>query len=474
MTSIGGSYFLQTMVLAALPLANVQMADRTLGLLLLAFMAYSLANEFHLTRVQRLIFALLVIFTPQLQFNLTFVLLPSALFFGLVYLAANRKLFADHPILLALLLGMVTGAVATTKSTYLPHGVIFVACIALFHWRRRGFTAGARTLLFAALGAFLVMAPWMIAHHSTSGTFFYPTLGPGYEYTAYGLYPAPSGAGVSVIVHKVIPFCIPLLLLLLVEWLLGDRDEQGEAILALSAAAFCAALLVGIATGGDSVRRYNYPCMLPALLLLYVVFSRRSNAAPAVPRQWFFLQTCTVIFVVVAALTIWGNGLSNEFMQIPWGLKSALLDTPIVPPSVQAEYAAMQQAIPTDAPTLASVDNPFLLDFSAHPISIADYPGAASLPPGWPSREDGEALARYLLANHLRYLIYDYGYFAASDREAPHVIADTSRTQWIHSEARIALRSHQQYAELAQTRLHLYDDGNIYILDLATPATSPD
>jgi hypothetical protein len=470
MTSIGGGYFLQTMVLVALPLANVQMADRTLGLLLLAFMAYGLANEFHLTRAQRLVFAFLVIFTPQLQFNLTFVLLPSALFFGLVYLAANRKPLADRPILLALLLGIVTGAVATTKSTYLPHGVIFVACIALFHWRRRGFTAGARTLVFAALGAFLVMAPWMIAHHNTSGTFFYPTLGPGYEYTAYGLYPAPSGAGVSVIVHKVIPFCIPLLLLLLVEWLLGDRDEQGEAILALSAAAFCAALLVGIATGGDSVRRYNYPCMLPALLLLYVVFSRRSNAAPAVPRQWFFLQACTVIFVVVAALTIWGNGLSNEFMQIPWGLKSAFVDTPIVPPSVQAEYAAMQQAIPTDAPTLASVDNPFLLDFSAHPISIADYPGAASLPPGWPSSEDGEALARYLLANHLRYLIYDYGYFAASDREAPHVIADTSRTQWIHSEARIAFRSHQQYAELAQTRLHLYDDGNIYILDLATPA----
>jgi len=468
MTSIGGSYFLQTMVLAALPVANVQMADRTLGLLLLAFMSYGLANQFHLTRMQRLVFAFLVIFTPQLQFNLTFVLLPSALFFGLVYLAANRKLLAGHPILLALLLGMVTGAVATTKSTYLPHGVIFVACIALFHWRRRGFAAGAQTLLFAALSAFLVMAPWMIAHHTTSGTFFYPTLGPGYEYTAYGLYPAPSGAGVSVIIHKVIPFGIPLLLLLVVEWVLGDRDEPGEAILALSAAAFCAALLVGIATGGDSVRRYNYPSMLPALVLLYVVFSRRVNAVPTA-RRWSILQSCTVIFVVVGALTIWGNGLSNELMQIPWGLESALLDTPIVPHSVQAEYAAVQQAIPTDAPALASVDNPFLFDFRAHSISIADYPGAASLPPGWPSRQDGEALARYLLANHLRYLIYDYGYFAGFDREAPHVIADTSRTQWIHSEARIALRSHQQYAELARTRLHLYDDGNIYILDLATP-----
>jgi hypothetical protein len=468
MTSIGGSYFLQTMVLAALPLANLQMADRTLGLLLLAFMAYGLANEFRLTKVQSLVFALLVMFTPQLQFNLTFVLLPSALFFGLVYLAANRKLFADRPILLALLLGIVTGAVATTKSTYLPHGVIFVACVALFHWRRRGLSAGAQTLLFAALGGFLVMAPWMIAHHATSGTFFYPTLGPGYEYTAYGLYPAPSGAGVRVIIHKVIPFCIPLLFLFLIEWVLGDRDEPGEAILALSAAACCAALLVGIATGGDSVRRYNYPCMLPALVLLYVVFSRRCNAAPAA-RRWSILQACTVVFVIAGALTIWGNGLSNEFMQIPWGLKSALVDTPIVPPNVQAEYAAVQQAIPTSAATLATVDNPFLFDFRAHSINIADYPGAASLPPGWPSRQDGEALARYLLANHLRYLVYDYGYFAGFDREAPHVIADASRTQWIHSEARIALRSHQQYAELARTRLHLYDDGNIYILDLATP-----
>jgi hypothetical protein len=175
---------------------------------------------------------------------------------------------------------------------------------------------------------------------------------------------------------------------------------------------------------------------------------------------------------VLGALTIWGNRLSNELMQIPWGLKFALLDIPIVPPSVQAEYAAVQRAIPTDAPTLATVDNPFLFDFRARSISIADYPGAASLPSGWPSRQDGEVLARYLLANHLRYLVYDYGYFGGFDREAPHVIADASRTQWIHSEARIALRSHLQYAELAQTRLHLYDDGNIYILDLATPANS--
>ncbi len=179
LSSIGGNYFLQTMVLVALPLESVQMADRALGLILLAFLSFSLARTFRLTPLQRAFFAFLVLFMPQVQFNLTFVLLPSALFFGLVYLAANRKALADNSILLALLLGAVAGAVSSMKSTYLAHSVIFFLAIALFRWRRSGFVEGAKTLLFAALGVLIVMAPWMIANHGASGTFLYPTLGLG-------------------------------------------------------------------------------------------------------------------------------------------------------------------------------------------------------------------------------------------------------------------------------------------------------
>jgi hypothetical protein len=312
----------------------------------------------------------------------------------------------------------------------------------------------------------------MVANHSATGTFFYPSLGLGYHYDAYGLYPAPSGAGVHIILHKVVPFCIPLFLLLVLEWFLVDRDEQGEAILALSVAAFAAAMLVGIATGGDSVRRYNYPCILPAIILLYVVFCRRANASTET-RRWRLLQACSVAFTVVAAISIWGNRLSNEFMQIPWSLGFTLHDTPIVPPEVKAEYAAMQRAIPADGSVLATVNSSFLLDFRSHDIKVADFPGAASLPPGWPSHQNGDSLARYLLANHLRYLIYDYAGFAGDEEIAPSVIADPNRTQWVHSEIAITLRSYQQYAELAQSRRHLYDDGQMYILDLATRAENP-
>ena len=265
-----------------------------------------------------------------------------------------------------------------------------------------------------------------------------------------------------------IPFCIPLGLLLALEWFLGDRDEQGEAILSLSAATLCATLLVGIGTGGDSVRRYNYPCIIPAMLLLYIVFSRRRNTFPG-SRRWPILQTVTIVFIAYIAITTWANRFTIEYDQVPLGLKAVLHDTPIVSASVAAQYAAVQRAIPTDAAAIATVTNSFLFDYRANPRSIADYPGAASLPPGWPSRGDGDALADYLLAHNLRYLVCSYADFVGLDREAIHVLQDSSRTQWIHSEAAITLRSHQQYAELAQTRRHLYDDGQIYVLDLAEP-----
>lgn len=480
--SIGGNYFLQTLVLVVLPLENVQMADRALGLILLAFLAYSLAGIFRLTPAQRAVFAFLVLFTPQVQFNLTFVLLPSALFFGLVYLAANREALAENDILPALLLGGVTGAVSSMKSTYLAHSVVFVLAVVFFRWRRSGFAAAAKTLLFAVLSALVVMAPWMIANRGASGTFFYPSLGLGYHYDAYGLYPAPSGAGLHVILHKVIPFCLPLFLLFVLEWFLLSRsntrkqspdnalDQEGEAILALSIAAFVAAMLVGIATGGDSVRRYNYPCMLPSIILLYVVSCRGARAASYPMLRWRLLQIGSVAFTVVAAISIWGNRLSNEFMQIPRSLRLSLLDAPIVPLEVKVEYGAMQHMIPEGGSVLASVDDSFLLDFRARDMKIADFPGAASLPPGWPSRQDGDGLARYLLANNLRYLIYDYAGLGGLDGLAPGVLADTNRTQWVHSEYAIEWRSHQQFAELARTRRHLYDDGQMYVLDLASPA----
>jgi hypothetical protein len=99
---------------------------------------------------------------------------------------------------------------------------------------------------------------------------------------------------------------------------------------------------------------------------------------------------------------------------------------------------------------------------------IADIPGAASPPPGWPSRSDGEALAAYLLSQHQRYLAYTTFSLPEAEKRVKDASTDPHATQWIRSEDEIWLASFRQFDEQAHSRQHQYDDGNLILLDLPT------
>jgi hypothetical protein len=471
MSSLGGNYFLQSLILAELPIEDVQMADRALGLLLILFVATGLGAVFRLQPLQRALLGLFLLLTPQLQFNLTFVDLPFALFCGLAYLATDSDELESRPGLQALLLGATAATIASFKSTYLPHGLLFCLIIGLLHAWHRGLRAGLRTLLFAALGGLIVLLPWMIASHSASGTWFYPLLGKGYQYSAYGLFPPPSGDNSLKIIAKVMIFNLPLVGVFLVEWFWCEPDEQTRVLAALTVAALVASVLVGLATGGDSVRRYNYPAIVAAILLFYLAASHKANLLPG--RRWRSLEWASAALCLCLAMYIGFNSWTYEYSMTFQCLRASLTDFHIEPQSTVLAYAAMERAIPAGPDgTLATVDFPFLLNFKSHDIDLADIPGAASLPPGWPARSDGNALAAYLLANHRRYLALTYGPSTLHDvleREQIQV-ADPHVTQWIKSEAEIRLASYRQFDQLMHSRRHLYDAGNLVVLDLATPA----
>jgi hypothetical protein len=470
MSALGGNYFLQSLVLTELPLEDIQMADRALGLLLLVSLAAGLGAVFRLTPLQHALLQLFLLITPQLQFNLTFVLLPYALFCGLVYLAADLDDFESHPILQAILLGATAATIATFKSTYLPHGVFFLLCIGLLHARRRGLRAGILTVLFAAIGCLIVLGPWMIASHSASGTSFYPMLGKGYQYSAYGLFPPPSGGHTLKIVTKVMAFNLPLVAVLFLEWFWCEPDERTRTLAALTTAALAASIAVGLATGGDSVRRYNYPAILAAILLLYLAASRRANLAPTLRSR--SLEHLSAALCLCLAMYVGFNSWTHEYSATLKCLRASLTDFHIEPQSTALSYSAMERAIPAGPDgTIATVDFPFLLDFKSHNIALADIPAAASLPPGWPSRSDGNALAAYLLSQHLRYLALTFtaSTLPNAEHDESTKIADPNTTQWLKSEAQIRLASYRQYEQLIHTRRHLYDDGTLYVLDLATP-----
>jgi hypothetical protein len=467
MSSLGGNYFLQSLVLAELPVEDIQMADRALGLLLVVFLAAGLGAVFRLQPLQRALLGLFLLLTPQLQFNLTFVDLPYALFCGLVFLAADLDELESHPRLQALLLGATAATIASFKSTYLPHGILFCLVIGLLHARRRGLHAGLRTILFAGVGCLFVLLPWMIASHAASGTWFYPLLGKGYQYSAYGLFPPPSGGNSLKIIAKVMIFNLPLVVVLLVEWFWCEPDERTRVLAALTAAALVASVLVGVATGGDSVRRYNYPAIVAAILLLYLAASHKANLSPT--GRWRSLERLSAVLCICLAMYIGFNSWTYEYSMTLQCLRTSLTDFHIEPQSTVLSYAAMERAIPPGPDgTIATVAFPFLLDFKSHDIAIADIPGAASLPPGWPARSDGNALAAYFLSNHRRYLALTAFDLPEIEKGNTKAIDNPATTQWIRSESEIRIASFRQFDQLVHSRRHLYDDGSLIVLDLAT------
>src|SRR5262249_35945337 len=81
----------------------------------------------------------------------------------------------------------------------------------------------------------------------------------------------------------------------------------------------------------------------------------------------------------------------------------ALRHEKLVSTAVVLRHRRLQEAVPPGAAILARLDRPFVLDFRRNPVLIIDFPGGASLAPGLPFFQGGEAVARYLTSQGIRW-----------------------------------------------------------------------
>ncbi|MEO6923477.1 MAG: hypothetical protein ABI142_06605, partial [Bryocella sp.] len=130
MSSIGGNQFLATLILATQPIECTQMGDWMLGIFLLGLLAFRIGDEFDLTQEQRYALAFFLLITPQLRFNLTYVILPAAIFTGVVYTFVYRSKQAHWETSQAVIIGGILGAAASMKSSYVVHASLMVLFLA--------------------------------------------------------------------------------------------------------------------------------------------------------------------------------------------------------------------------------------------------------------------------------------------------------------------------------------------------------
>ncbi len=471
-SSLGPPYFLQDLALVALPLESTQMLDQGIGLLLLLVASLELPALFGFatSRSTVWLFALAALAMPHIRFNLTMTTLPAALLLAAAVFAAAALRKDERTWVHAALIGASAALIIGCKSTYVPHVFFFCAIFYALELRRRSVRRVACDAAVTAILCIVVLLPWAVAMHTMSGTYFYPISGHGYDYTSYYHLPSASSFPSAHELLKIFGLVWALALFLAAEFYLLRDDELAAVPIAITAAALLGTIVTGWLTGGDSLRRYNYPCILPALLLI-LAFALRQRRGTGWLRPWLAPAAVALLAFTFISMLRW----ENIYREMWADLQASLRPWSIAPVGAPAQYAALQTAMPPDSIAIETLDYPFLLDFRKmdfrkQTIYSADFTASASLPPGWPIHGDGEALANYLAGHGIRYIAYSYGDQAfLADWENAAKQTDPAVTQAWRNITYLLLQGHRQYRELAETRRHIYDDGHNYVLDLATP-----
>ena len=181
-SSLGGSYCCNHLSLPQPRSANVGMADRTLGLILIFVALLDLGIAFGLSPSKIAAMELIALLVPQETFNLTFTILPIALFLAMIWIIFFTPDQDEHQRWRsALLLGAVGGAILALKSTFLPYiGAVALIPYVFLFWRKSRSNALLLPIL-AGLGTVATVIAWMVAMKHNSGTYLFPILGPWFR-----------------------------------------------------------------------------------------------------------------------------------------------------------------------------------------------------------------------------------------------------------------------------------------------------
>ncbi len=469
-TSLGGQYYLDSFIFNFGKDKNLALLDLGIGYIIFLACLLGLLKRLKLSFSEKslIFFAGILVFAPTV--NITGLYIAAVMFlclYRICFLTEPEELNIKNIILLSLLVA----GVSTLKNSLIPFaGLLLLGYCYFLPKSGSKFPAKTKYFALAMVLTILLLTPWMLSMYSSSGTPLYPFLGKGFHGSSYGNFLTPL-AHISINNFLTFFYSLQEVLFLSLGFLLVYAVfRDGARILQrpenkVMLFVFVAVIGAGIMTGGYGVYRYTFAFVFPFVLAFCAKLMEETSVEQTSP------NTKTMLFLSVLAICVLiGSGTSDFFARekstlgsIAFGLKN--LD--VVSSEEAKEYKDMQQTVPSGEIIMARLDKNFLFDFNRNTVYIADYPGGSSLPPGMPYKKGGEALSEYLLSKSIRYVAYSYKTQALVTREIVAVRLDPNFNSWIRSESENALDFQDSVEELAKSRKRIFDDGNIYVLDLA-------
>ncbi|MGB8478164.1 MAG: hypothetical protein WCE63_04890 [Acidobacteriaceae bacterium] len=481
-SSLGGSYLLQAFAICATSLAHIGMADRTLGLILIFFVLLEIGIAFGLSPSRIAAMEFIAFLVPQETFNLTFTILPIALFLAMICIIFTTPDQSENQRWRsALLLGAVGGALLSLKSTFLPYiGAVALIPYLFVFWRKNRSNALSLPIL-AGLGAVATVTAWMVAMKHNSGTYLFPILGHGFDYSAYGVFPALPRFSSSHALEKTFLQGGALLLLAVFQYFAGVQDRRSRLSLSILLAAAFAITAFNFESGGDSIWRYNFPQFFTAILIFFLA-QATVHGAPDSPsgKRATYLFAFACLLGCIFYYDLEGGGfkpfreMRTEIAQLQKGLEASLSGRRLVSPAVASEFYTAEQVLPKDATALDVTNDSFLFTNRNHKtILLDDWPGAAGPPPGWPLNQGPEAVRKYLKDNSVRYVIFAYRFADWINIRGCQIFSQATHFSQIDAELQLLdLVALHQFDQLRVLHRKIYDDGEIAIIDLQSPPAS--
>jgi hypothetical protein len=479
-SSLGGNYFIDTFPLALTgKFENLRMMDEAVSFIIfLVFLAEIMVRR----RIPAYWVLAVLLGAALIQGQVSNI---TCVYGGTVLMILLFELLdtvgAEPGLNHAALLAIVLAGLMSLKTTFAPIAGLLFLSFYWYQWTRvpeKGKVL--KSAAFCALINFVLLVPWMIDSHRSSGTFFYPLLGKGFHGSKYGTYLLPTAhMGFRNFLGFFDGVFNAMGAILLIEAcliFLAYRRKKGDRLVELIIVVNLVidVVFIGIGIGGVQTYRYTFAFLFAVALFLFIKEVALGVKTSALNPSLNFSERFAPVLLLGLML---GAGFDQfVFTERLFGypqLLNSFTDRTIDSPSEVAAYRDMQNAVPPGQKILVRLDKNFLLDFRRNIIYIDDLPGGASLPPGIPSFKGPDAIADYLLQHGIRYLAYSYGDEAAFSR---HEYSDRLKPDvnvWLRRGAQIAYDFQDNCVLLGKSRKKLYDDGHMFVLDLATPAQSP-
>lgn len=475
-SSLGGKFFLDTLPLSVTgEVKNLRVMDEGVAFVVLLLLLAEIMIRKSIPGHWTLITIIAAVVFPAPLSNIT------AVYCGIVLLVLLFDLLdrtvATPSVNLAALLAIVLASLCSLKTTFAPMAGVFF--LSFFGFQLFCLPDKGKTIARAGLCVVLIVAllsPWMLYSYRSSGTLFYPIFGKGFHGSRYGTYLLPTA---NMGIHNILAFvnglantlgAVLVIQVCLVLLVLRRTKHQRLIDLMIIINLTIDIAFIGIATGGVQMYRYSFAILFSVALFLLI----EELAICPLPSELGSPLSSPDSAVAILLLGMLFGSSWHGFMaeQKEWrlaALKFALTGQDIVTPLEVSTYRNMQLTIPPGQKVLVRLDKNFLLDFRRNPIYINDLPGGASLPPGIPIFRGSEALADYLVLHNIRYLAYSYGDEATFSRAEFSIRLEPNVNVWLRKGAQIAFDFQDNVVILGQSRKKLFDNGRMFVLDLASP-----